>query len=194
MDQSNQSDIVQQFVQKYAFRYVEKDRRFLGLFQGLCIDIWQRDGSIYLYFFSSSAKVADAAVEGFKSFTHVTQSGVPPEWLTFHGVGALVLAAPFAASIYFCIAVGRAAQGMNLWLSVLTTACIMLSIIAANIWGLQTAILRQQEISWPEAVKVYFTWGLTHAESNEWWYLLGGLAGTWLGFGLLKRQRVVKYR
>lgn len=106
----------------------------------------------------------------------------------------LLLVAPFFASIFFCGAVARAAQGMNLWLRVLTATCILFSIMAGNIWGMHTAILRQQEISWMETIELYFTWALTHEESNAWWFLVGGAAGVWVGFGLLKSWNVVKYR
>jgi len=108
--------------------------------------------------------------------------------------GRLVLIAPFFGSVYYCRAVGRAAQGMNLELRVFTLICLMLCILTGNIWGLRTAMLRQGDISWLETIEVYFTWALTHQESNAWWYLVGGLAGSWVGLDLLKKQNVVTYR
>jgi|SRR5579863_3231454 len=105
-----------------------------------------------------------------------------------------VLVAPFFASIGLCVGTARAARGMNRWLRILTITCIIFSIVTGNIWGMHTAILRQQQISWIDTVELYFTWALTHEESNAWWFLLGGAAGVWVCFGMLKNLTVIKYR
>ena len=47
---------------------------------------------------------------------------------------------------------------MNLWLRLLTVTCILLSIVAGNIWGVRTAWLRQgANISWLQTIGKYFT-------------------------------------
>jgi len=108
--------------------------------------------------------------------------------------GRFLLVAPFAGSIFFCRAVGGAAQGMSFSLRVLTVTCILFSILAGNIWGFHTAVLRQAEITWAQAIELYFTAVIPDPQGSAGWFLLGGLAGSWVGFGFLKKQNVVKYR
>ena len=45
MNQPDPRELVEKFVEKYALRYVERDRRFLGLFHGLFIDVWEHEES-----------------------------------------------------------------------------------------------------------------------------------------------------
>jgi hypothetical protein len=114
-----------------------------------------------------------------------------------HGIDTRVLfAGPFIGSIWLCRALGKAAQGMSLGLRCLTVACILVSTLAGNIWGLKTELLKQwdADVTWLQTISAYFTQVVPAANGNEWYYLIGALAGTWLGFGWLKRQNVVRYR
>jgi hypothetical protein len=317
----NQTDpraLVETIAEKYSLRYVEKDKRFIGLHRGLFIAVWVENGSVCLDFCSPTVLLSGDVVENGKSFSNLATSAIPVDWVQWRYVGGsidrrgclfefdkkrlatitdddvldmpetmaldlqslgaaseaplcslcgesqsaqllysnynyepacqacfdrlkdsvldgvvkldvpiqwnkmamtlmawtigftlawgllqqtedgidgrLLFAAPFAGSIYFCRAVGKAAQGMNFWLRILTVACILFSIIAGNLWGLRTAWMRQGfDVSWSKTVEVYFKHVLPAADGNAWWFLAGGLAGAWLGLGMLKKQNVVKY-
>jgi len=319
----NQPDLhasLNAFSEKHGLRFVEHDKRYLGLYRGICIDAWQSDRSIHIYLHSPTVHfTADDVLNKSQAFAKLAESSIPVEWVQFrtlygsgldrqgcfvelsperlaaiseedflsipdalepdlraHGastespqcslcggpagikpiyaneiyqfacqtcfdnlrdfvpggavtyeipirwgrvVRTLVLwsagftllwgliqqsekgvtlqalfAAPLAASAFFCRAVGRAAEGTSFALRAVTVSCILACILIGNIWGFHTAVLRQGEISWAQAIELYFTAVIPDPQGNEWWYLIGGLAGSWIGFSFLKKKNVVKYR
>jgi hypothetical protein len=101
---------------------------------------------------------------------------------------------PLTASVFFCRAVGRAAEGSSFALRAITVACILVCILIGNIWGFHTAVLRRAEITWAQAIELYFTAAIPDPQGGEWWYFIGGLAGSWIGFNFLKKKNVVQYR
>ena len=106
----------------------------------------------------------------------------------------ILLAGPLAGSIWLCRAVGKAAQGTSLGLRTLVVMCILLSTLAGNIWGLRTVLLKQWDATWHQTIQIYFTETILAENGNEWYYLVGALAGSWLGFGWLKQQNIVQFR
>jgi len=82
---------------------------------------------------------------------------------------------------------------MHLGLRILIVSCLMLCVFAGNLWGFRAAILQHGDVTWQEVIDWYFTRALPAVNSAEWWYILGGLVGSWVGFGMLKRQNLVKY-
>ena len=108
--------------------------------------------------------------------------------------GRILLAAPLIGSVLLCVFAGAAAGGMNRALRLMIVTSALLSILAGNIWGLHTAIARQAPISWSDTVVVYFTVVLPARDGYAGWFLLGGVAGCWLGSRLLKGMNVVKFR
>jgi hypothetical protein len=312
--------LLEAFARKYDLRFVQREKRYLGLYCGICIDAWKCEGSLYFYFYSPTLQLTpDDILETPKGFPNLAKSAVPVEWVQFrmlsdseldkqgflielsparlaviseddffslpelilpdfraHGAsaeppacslcgdpagthpmyannvyqfaclpcfrklhdvipggvvdykipirwrqvartlalwsvgfivlwslvqsagigipGPFLLAAPFAGSLFFCRAVGRAAEGMSLSLRLVTIGCILSCILIGNIWGFRAAVVRQWDISWAQAVILYFTKAIPDPQGNEWCYLLGGLVGCWVGFNLLKKQNVVKYQ
>jgi len=87
MNEANSLECVQAFVEKYALRYVEKDKHFLGLFKGLFIDLWEHKGSVWISFCSPTVRLAGALVDKSNSFAHVAKTDVPTEWLQHRYVG-----------------------------------------------------------------------------------------------------------
>src|SRR5436190_12987306 len=87
MNESNSLELVEAFVEKYALRYVEKDKHFLGLFKGLFIDVWEHKGSVWISFCSPTVRLADAIIDQFRSFTHVGKLAIPIDWLQHRYVG-----------------------------------------------------------------------------------------------------------
>jgi len=103
---------------------------------------------------------------------------------TIHGHNAeALLMAPLLASTSLCRFVGKAARGMSLSLRLITVACILLALFSGNIWGYRSWLGEQGVVSWTDAAVAYFHDLPTN--TNAGWYLLGGLAGAWLGFGIL---------
>jgi len=313
MDKPDLAALLDALTEKYGLRYVEREKRRLGMYRGIGIDAWEHEGSILLYFLSPTARLADAVLEHFKGFSSLEQSAIPVSWLQpgvdrqgcllelgperlaaiseedflsipeaiapdlhSHGAtveppvcslcggpeairpmyanyvyqfackncfenlrdfvpdgvvkfdipirwgeaaqmlllwtlaftlvwgliqqpadgvdGRLLLIAPLFGSIYFCRSVGRAAQGMNVWVRLITVTCVIFSILAGNIWGFRTAVQRQADITWGQAAGLYFTAVIPDPQGNACWFLLGGLVGCWVGFNMLKKQNVVKYR
>lgn len=319
MEAADSKSLLPPLADKYALRYVDFSRRYLGIVDGVCVDVREWDGTIYFYFFSPTASLVDAVLERFQGFTHLAQTAVPVSWLQgrvvgsdldqhgcvlelsperiaaiskddfqkipeavvkdLHAFGAerelpgcslcsapnptklmfadnlyqfacptcfdtlneqypdgarpnevavqwrrvwpilvfgsiaftlvwgwlqqpsdrmdgrLLLAAPFAGSLYFCRSVGRAAQGMNLLLRIVASMCVIGSILAGNIWGFRSALLARPGafVSWIDTAYLYITIQLPANNAVEGWYLLGGIAGVWLGFNMLKRQEIVIY-
>lgn len=320
MAQPRPKDLLEAFADKYGLRFVESDRRYLGLYKGICIDAGEYDGSVYLYFFSPTAYFPpDAILDKAKTFSHLGQTKVPPEWMDWrtvgnssldwqgcllelspermlalseddllaipaaiaddlhdHGAvleaphcslcraaaatrllyandiyrfacdtcfdklrdsapdgvvnydvpirwahavvallfgcaafaflwgliqqpadgvdGRVVLIAPLFGSVFVCRFVAGAARGMNSWLRSLTVLCVIAAILAGNVWGFRTAVMRQVPISWIDAIRLYFTAVLPAGDGNVGWFLIGGLGGCWIGFSFLKRVNTVRYR
>ena len=103
---------------------------------------------------------------------------------TVHGHNAeALLMAPLLASTSLCRFVAKAARGMSLSLRLITVASILLALFSGNIWGYRSWLAEHGDVSWPDAAASYFRDLPTN--TNAGWYLLGGLAGAWLGFGIL---------
>lgn len=97
----------------------------------------------------------------------------------------MLLVAPLIAAITLCRTVARYARGTSLSLRLITATCILLAVLSGNVWGFRSALreLGWGEVPWPDAIAAYFL--SLPDNTNAGWYLLGGLAGTWLGFGIL---------
>jgi len=99
--------------------------------------------------------------------------------------GRGLLLAPFFAAMFLCRVVARSAHGTSLAFRLITATCIMLAVLSGNVWGFRSELreLGFGEVPWPDSIGAYF---LTLPDNaNAGWYLLGGLAGAWLGFGAL---------
>ncbi len=99
----------------------------------------------------------------------------------------LLLVAPFGAAILLSAGVGWCAQGTSFLLRLMTAAVTIASVFAGNIWGTRTAILEQfqQVVSWEEAARIYFQFRLPQ-NPHEGYFLLGGIAGAWVGMQAAK--------
>jgi hypothetical protein len=326
MNNPEPKTLLEALARKFDLRFVEHEKRYLGVYRGVCIDAWHHAGSLHLYFYSPTVQLtADDILDKAAGFPSLAKSPIPVEWVQFrmlsgseldrkgclmelspermgllseaeflsipelmigdlrahgasteppvcslcgdpagtcavyatngyqfgshyqfacqscfrklrqftpggvvnhdiplqwrHAVRALalwsvgftvlwgllqstanglpvpfLLAAPFAGSLVFCRSVGRAAQGMSLPLRLLTVVCILSCILVGNLWGFHAAMLREVDLSWAQTARLYFTKVIPDPQGNEWIYLLGGLAGSWVGFNVLKRQNTVRYQ
>lgn len=105
----------------------------------------------------------------------------------------LLLVGPFFAAIMFSVAVGSFAGGTSFLLRMLTAAATVAAVLAGNIWGTRTLVEKQfQElVSWEEATRIYFELRLFQHQ-QEGYFLIGGLAGAWLGSRMAKEATRVR--
>lgn len=104
-----------------------------------------------------------------------------------------LLFVPFCGAIFFAQAIARFAEGNTLLLRLTTLAVTVGSVMLGNILALESAAENLGiPLSLRDAAQFYFTQQLT-PESQEGWYLLGGLLGAWLGSRILRAQSRINF-
>lgn len=115
-------------------------------------------------------------------------------WLQENETSAkYLLFVPFCGAIFFAQAVARFAEGNTLLLRLTTLVVTVGSVMLGNILALESAARNLGiPLSLRDAAQFYFTQQLT-PDSQEGWYLLGGLLGAWLGSRMLKAQSRISF-
>jgi hypothetical protein len=90
MDNFDAPALVRQLAERYALRYLEVSRHYLGIHEGLCIDAFEYRGEIHLHVFSPAAVINSQILEGFTGFSHIHELGVPTDWVKVSGYRANV--------------------------------------------------------------------------------------------------------
>jgi hypothetical protein len=84
MNQPDLHGLLNAFSEKHGLRYVERDKRYLGLYRGICIDAWQYERSIHMYLHSPTVHfTADDILNKAQTFPRLAESAIPVEWVQF---------------------------------------------------------------------------------------------------------------
>lgn len=75
------SNALRLLADKYSLRYVERSQHYLGIYQGLCLDLSSSPEELYFYFLSPEMDLTDHLLDQFQQFKHLKSLGIPPEWL-----------------------------------------------------------------------------------------------------------------
>lgn len=311
--------LLESIAQRYGLRYLERSRHYLGIHDGLCIDLFEYDQTVYFHVFARTAYLKDQVLEQFQGFTHLNELGVSTDWIKgdvegstfspnsctlkltperlrtitleqfleiperlkqdmrsfgaeesvgdcsrcgaesprslmhFGGVyaiccddcrqavqdeahrnklrvnqsvnwleagkillistfvygvvwgmvqqpfiggkvkdGRVFLVLPFLGAVWLSGLVARAAGGTSLALRFATVVCSLAAVLAGNVWRFHTLVLQHVQITWLEAIELYFTRHLPLHYEFEAWFLAGGVIGAWCGAGILKSAGFIK--
>jgi len=74
-------ECMQRLAERYELRYLQKDKGFVGIYQGIGVKVCESGGEITLTFFCPTADIDDQILEDFAGFSHWAEAGLPNAWI-----------------------------------------------------------------------------------------------------------------
>jgi hypothetical protein len=81
MFHNNLQMCLEQMAHRYALRWTQRTKRYLGLHRGIVVDACEREGVLTITFSSPTAEVGELVLEDFHAFAHCAEAGLPTAWV-----------------------------------------------------------------------------------------------------------------